>query len=237
MINGTWLVLLLGSYTSLQCLLRCSLSVVPLSVAIWTHNINHDRTNNSGVPFFGQIIKKCIFIVTMSRHFQAWLWLQKASFWRYNVLLDSYLDYFGWNKFWSLPSSSWKAQLILILKLASIFCTASILHGCVKEENHSSCWMHPQGSLCPLLGQVSHRGLVVAACVERGGAGGWQGLGWSHSQPDWSCWQWWLPPAEIQNGNSPVIRGGEGVASASPPSCRGFLVLLCFHLVLDSCGC
>lgn len=27
--------------------------------------------------------------------------------------------------------------------------------------------MHPQGSLCPLLGQVSHRGLVVAACVER----------------------------------------------------------------------
>lgn len=137
MINGTWLVLLLGSYTSLQCLLRCSLSVVPLSVAIWTHNINHDRTNNSGVPFFGQIIKKCIFIVTMSRHFQAWLWLQKASFWRYNVLLDRYLDYFGWNKFWSLPSSSWKAQLILILKLASIFCTASILHGCVKEENHS----------------------------------------------------------------------------------------------------
>lgn len=79
-----------------------------------------------------------------------------------------------------------------------------------KPQLLCSCWMHPQGSLCPLLGQVSHQGLVVAACVERGSAGGWQGLGWSHSQPDWSCWQWWLPPAAIQNGNSPVIREGGG---------------------------
>lgn len=58
MINGTWLVLLLGSCTSLQSLLQCSLAVILLSVAIWTHTVNHDRTNNSGDPLFGQIINE-----------------------------------------------------------------------------------------------------------------------------------------------------------------------------------
>lgn len=61
MINGTWLLLLLGSFTSVQCLFPCGPSIIALSVAVWTHSTNQDRANNSGVPLVGQLFNQvCI---------------------------------------------------------------------------------------------------------------------------------------------------------------------------------
>ena len=53
MINGTWLLLLLGSFTSVRCLLPSGPSIIALSVVVWSH-----RANNSGVPLVGQLFNR-----------------------------------------------------------------------------------------------------------------------------------------------------------------------------------
>lgn len=58
MINGTWLLLLLGSFTSAQCFLPCGPSIIALSVAVWTHSTNQDSANNSGVLLMGQLFNQ-----------------------------------------------------------------------------------------------------------------------------------------------------------------------------------
>lgn len=67
MINGTWLLLLLGSFTSSQCLLHCGPSIITLAVAVWTHSTNQDRANHSGVLLVAQLFNQVHYISTVTK--------------------------------------------------------------------------------------------------------------------------------------------------------------------------
>lgn len=67
MMNGTWLLLLLGSFTSALCLLSSGPSIVTLAVAVWTHSTNQDRANTSGVLLVALFFNQVHYISTVTK--------------------------------------------------------------------------------------------------------------------------------------------------------------------------